>query len=235
MATHQAFILFHYVAGLSSLCFGAAALVSRKGSYIHAKSGFVFAVSMLLMLASAAYLEALRSEAANTYGTIFAGYLIATSWMTVKRKQKKPGVFEFNAMLVALVVGGLALSLGLKASHNEIGTLHNQPAGLYYFFAGFAVFCALFDLRMILRGGLSGAQRIARHLWRMCFALLMAAGSFFLGQQKLFPEFVREHYINVVPVIAVLLVMIYWLIRLLFKNRKNINSTGNSNLFINDY
>jgi len=31
---------------------------------------------------------------------------------------------------------------------------------------------------VILRGGLVGAQRVARHLWRMCFGLFIAVGSF---------------------------------------------------------
>jgi hypothetical protein len=34
---------------------------------------------------------------------------------------------------------------------------------------------------MLLRGGVVGTQRVARHLWRMCFGLFIAAGSFFLG------------------------------------------------------
>jgi hypothetical protein len=34
------------------------------------------------------------------------------------------------------------------------------------------------DLRMLLRGGLFGAQRIARHLWRMCFGLFIARDLF---------------------------------------------------------
>jgi hypothetical protein len=37
------------------------------------------------------------------------------------------------------------------------------------------------DVRMLLRGGVLGAKRIVRHLWRMCFGLFIAAGSFFLG------------------------------------------------------
>jgi hypothetical protein len=40
---------------------------------------------------------------------------------------------------------------------------------------------ALGDIRMLVRGGVLGTKRIARHLWRMCFGLFIAAGSFFLG------------------------------------------------------
>jgi hypothetical protein len=33
-------------------------------------------------------------------------------------------------------------------------------------------------------GGIFEAKRIARHLWRMCFAMFIAAGSFFLGRSN---------------------------------------------------
>ena len=36
------------------------------------------------------------------------------------------------------------------------------------------------------------AQRIARHLWRMCFAFFIATGSFFLGQQDILPKAVQR-------------------------------------------
>jgi hypothetical protein len=37
------------------------------------------------------------------------------------------------------------------------------------------------DVRMLVRGGVFVTKRIARHLWRMCFGLFIAAGSFFMG------------------------------------------------------
>ena len=75
------------------------------------------------------------------------------------------------------------------------------------------------DLRMILRGGASGPARIARHLWRMCAALFIASGSFFLGQQKVMPTFMQGSPWLFVPVIAPLLLMIFWLIRIRFIRR----------------
>jgi hypothetical protein len=37
------------------------------------------------------------------------------------------------------------------------------------------------DVPMLVSGGVSGAKRIVRHLWRMCFGLFIASGSFFMG------------------------------------------------------
>ena len=71
---------------------------------------------------------------------------------------------------------------------------------------------------MILRGGVFGKHRIARHLWRMCFALFVAAASVFLGQPQVFPALMREGQVLFVPVVLVVAVLFYWLIRVLFTN-----------------
>lgn len=62
-------------------------------------------------------------------------------------------------------------------------------------------------------------QRIARHLWRMCLAMLIATTSFFLGQQKVFPDSLRGSSVLFVPVLVVLAVMIFWMIRVRLRNR----------------
>ena len=54
------------------------------------------------------------------------------------------------------------------------------------FTASIPLLAAIGDLRMLLRGGISGTSRITRHLWRMCYGLFIATGSFFLGQQQVF-------------------------------------------------
>ena len=71
---------------------------------------------------------------------------------------------------------------------------------------------------MLVRGGISGAQRIARHLWRMCFGLFVASGSFFLGRQRIFPEFVRKSNVLIFLTILPLILLIFWLIRVRFTN-----------------
>jgi hypothetical protein len=72
------------------------------------------------------------------------------------------------------------------------------------------------DLKMIYRGGVSGAQRIVRHLWRMCFAMFIATTSFFLGQAQVFPQPVQESSVLFLPVIVVVLLSGYWFIRVKF-------------------
>jgi hypothetical protein len=70
------------------------------------------------------------------------------------------------------------------------------------------------DLRMLMRGEISGTARLARHLWRMCFAWFIATGSFFLGQQQVIPPALRKQALLVPLAIMPLVLLIYWLMRL---------------------
>ena len=75
---------------------------------------------------------------------------------------------------------------------------------------------ALGDIRMLLTAEMEWTHRIARHLWRMYFALWIAAAAFFLGQSDEFPEALRIIPLLCTPVLLVLLLMFYWLVRVLF-------------------
>jgi hypothetical protein len=59
---------------------------------------------------------------------------------------------------------------------------------------------------------LQGAPRLARHLWRMSFALALAAFSFVPRLAKSIPPSVRLPAMFA-PVLIVLVTMVYWLWR----------------------
>jgi hypothetical protein len=52
----------------------------------------------------------------------------------------------------------------------------------------------------------------------MCFGLFFATLSFFLGQQQVFPAFLRDSMFLTILAFLPLPVMIYWLIRVRFGN-----------------
>lgn len=68
---------------------------------------------------------------------------------------------------------------------------------------------------MLLRG-IAGTKRLVRHLWRMCFGLFIATGSFFLGQQQVFPRAVRGSALLLILGIFPLFVLLFWFIRVRF-------------------
>jgi hypothetical protein len=78
---------------------------------------------------------------------------------------------------------------------------------------------AIGDLRAIRSGGLRGSRRLARHLWRMCFGLFIATGSFFLGQMKFIPEPVRIVPLLLVLAFAPILFLFYWMWRVRVRGR----------------
>jgi len=211
-------LLVHVSAGIVGILSGAAALSFRKGSPRHAQAGKGFVVSMLIMAASAVYLAFRKQQMGNVLGGTFAFYLIVTAWATARRKDGETRIFDWGALLVPLVAGiGLWIS-GLQAVRSHTDSNDGVPLGMHFFLGSVLLLAAVGDVRMLLRGGVFGAQRIVRHLWRMCFGLFIASGSFFLGQQQVFPVFIRKTNVLFVPALLPLLLLIFWLLRLRFTN-----------------
>jgi uncharacterized membrane protein len=209
-------LVLHICAATITVPSGSAALLFRKGSRRHRAAGNVFFISMLIMSASGAYMGFMKQQTINVVVGVLTFYLVATAWAAVKRKEGEIGLFEFAAMLVASAVGAAALIFGSEAANSATGLKDGFPAAGYFVFGSVALFSAAGDVRMVLRGGVSGRQRIARHLWRMCFALLIAALSLFLGKQQHFPEAIRKTHLLNVPIILIAVSMIFWLVRVRF-------------------
>ena len=217
-AAAEAILILHIGGASLGLLSGAVALSVRKGGRLHRIAGNVFFVSMLTMTAIGACVAPFlpQPQRGSAIGGIITFYLVATAWATVRRREGTIGRFEIAALLVAIGAASADVMLGLQAADSPTGMLEGAPAQAYFVFASIAGLAAAGDLRMIVRGGLRGAQRIARHLWRMCVALLIAAFSFFLGQQQVFPESLRGSFWLFVPEIVVLGLLIFWLCRVFF-------------------
>ena len=212
-------VVLHIFMGSVALLSGGAALIFRKGERWHINFGSVFFGSMLGMSASGAFLAFMKGERINIVVGILTFYLVATAWATVRKGEGKFGLFEIAACPVALAVGIWGITLGVEALNSELGYLDGDPSipfGAYFFFGSMAILAGLLDIKMFARKGVFGKQRIARHLWRMCFALLIAAASLFLGQSQVFPEAIQDSFVLVAPVLIVLILLFFWLIRVLF-------------------
>jgi uncharacterized membrane protein len=212
-------LILHIAGGGVGLLSGAAALVFRKGERWHRRAGNVFFVSMLTMSAIGASVSPFLHKGLDALVGVFTFYLVATAWVTIRRPEGRIGRFETGAFLVALGVVAANLTFGALAADSPTGLVGGYPPTAYHVFAAIVALAAALDLSVILRGGVSGAQRIARHLWRMCVALFIAAASLFLGQQQLFPASVRGSAMLFVPEIAVLGLLIFWLLCVRLTNR----------------
>jgi len=209
-------LALHICSGVLGFLSGAAAISFRKGSRNHGLAGKIFVITMLSLAASGVYLAVAKSQPGNVLGGVLTFYLVSTAWMTARRTGEETGIFDWSALLVASTLGAAAITWGLEAASSATGLKYDYPAGPYFFLGAVAVVAAIGDLHMLLGQGLSGAQRVARHLWRMCFALFIAAASIFLARQHLFPDFLRKTGVLFLLSFLPLLLMIFWLVRVLF-------------------
>jgi predicted membrane protein DUF2306 len=207
---------FHIGGGAIGLLSGFLALALRKGSRRHRVAGRVFVVSMMCMGGAAAWLAVVKSQPSNVLAGTLTFYFVATAWVTVRRRPEETSKFDWVALLVPLAVGAVMVTNGMQALNSPTGSKYGAPAGMHFFLGAIALSAAAGDVRMLLRGGVFGTQRIARHLWRMCFGLWIAAGSVFLARQQLFPAFLRNtgalYFLTALP----LVMMIFWLVRIRF-------------------
>jgi len=218
--TYSPSLLAHIVGGIIGVVSGSTALLSRKGSYVHRLSGKVFGVSMLGMAASGGFLALLKGQHFNVLAGLLTCYLVATAWLTVRRKANEVGRAEVGFLLMALITGATAVFWAFKFSKPGAG-----PVGAYFVFATIAFLFGIGDIRMLIRGGVAGSKRLARHLWRMGVALFVATGSFFLGtagdpvlrktglRARLFTKEIRATHLPDIPVLLVVILTFYWLIR----------------------
>jgi hypothetical protein len=224
-------LLLHIIAGTLGMLSGFVAVFLLKGSRRHGLAGNVFVIAMLCLSASGAILAVMKSQPGNILGGTLTFYLVATAWMTARRRDGQPGIFDWGALLVVLAVAACQLTFGVEAASSQTGLKYGYPPWPYFFMGSVALLAATGDVRILVRRGISGTPRIARHLWRMCFALFIAASSIFLARQQIFPALMRKTGALVLLSFLPLILMIFWLVRVRFTKayeRKTVPLTINS-------
>jgi hypothetical protein len=194
-----------------ALVSGAIAAAMRKGGTGHGRAGSWFVGAMLVLGITAAILEPLRPVPGSPLGGILVCYFVLTAWVAARRRDGGTGLFEKIACVLALGGGAVIMWAGFAGEATT-------PAGRgpIFVFGTVCLLAGLLDLNAILRRKLTPAQRLSRHVWRMCVAFFIATGSFFLGQQDVMPEAVRGSLWLFVPAFAPFALMLFWLVRLRF-------------------
>jgi hypothetical protein len=230
-------LIVHICGGTVGLLSGTAAMFFRKGSPGHVRAGKVFVVSMLTMAIFAVYLAILRHQPNNIGGGILTFYLIGTAWLTARRRDGETIRFDWVVLLMPLAIGILLWMIGIKVLRSGVGSPDGVPVGMMFFMGSVCLLAAAGDVRMLLRGGVAGAKRITRHLWRMCFGLFIASGSFFLGPQNRplrllsnvglgqhLPAALFSTTSYLILTVLPLILLIFWLVRVRFANAYNVKS-----------
>ncbi|MGA7839441.1 MAG: hypothetical protein WBS17_14825 [Candidatus Acidiferrales bacterium] len=222
-------LLVHIAGGTVGLLSGTAAMLFRKGSARHALAGRIFVVAMLTMASFAAYLAVVRHQPSNIGGGIFTFYLILTAWLTARRRDGETQRLDWFLLLIPLALGTLTWMNGVAIVRSGVDSPDGVPVGMSFFMGSVMLLAAAGDVRMLAGGGVVGAKRIARHLWRMCFGLFIAAGSFFMGPSNrplrlltaagLGPHLSPALFstgVYLVLTLLPLILLVYWLVRVRF-------------------
>jgi hypothetical protein len=187
----------------------------------------LFVYAMLVMGISASTLSLRNSP---TDGNLMAGlmtaYFVGTALTTVR--PPSPWTRRFNGAALTVVVGLALVAIvgGVKAFNStrvSPGGVPFRTIGVMSFvLATVMILAAAGDVR-ILRSGLPrGGPRLARHLWRMCFALFIAAGSFFSIRERvarILPEPFTTGPMRALPILLLFGAMFYWLWRVRDRRR----------------
>lgn len=202
-------IPLHVIGGAIAIVSGFVALYALKGGRLHRKSGTIFVYAMLVMSLSGAVIAVGRAGAAmNIPAGLVTAYLVITSLLTVHPPSAGSRRVERGAMLAAFALGLASIaSAFVSAGRGNTGFVFPL-----LMFGVLALSAGVGDRRMLRAGGLQGAARLKRHLWRMCVALSIAAASFFLGPVRRIPEPLRIPALRLIPLV-VLVTMAYWLWR----------------------
>jgi hypothetical protein len=146
-------------------------------------------------------------------------YFVTTALLTVRPRGPEARRIDVAAMAFALTVAILAFKTGFGLA----GTRRPEMFPMFIFGA-VGLLGAAGDLRLIRADGIQGPRRITRHLWRMCFAMWVAAASFFWGPPNRIPEIIRIPALLPIPVLTPIVVMLYWLWRI--RIRKKVPAIG---------
>ncbi|MEX0691422.1 MAG: hypothetical protein WD043_06235 [Gemmatimonadales bacterium] len=210
----------HFAAGLVSIIAGTIALAVTKGGRLHKRSGLVFTWAMVVLGLTAAGIGTYEHVPSQVFAGLLVVYMVLTAMTTVK---PLPGIGQrvnLGLMVLAFAYAAANLYGGVTEWLDPTVTVVGRPRVVPPLFIGTVMLlAAVGDLRAIRAGGLRGPRRLARHLWRMCFALFIATGSFFLGQMKFIPEPVRIVPLLLVLAFAPLLFLFYWMWRVRVRGR----------------
>ena len=210
----EALLVLHIGGGTVGLISGAVALAVRKGGRLHSLAGRVFVGAMLTMAGIGATVAPFMGDRVSTVAGLMTLYLLISAWLTVKRRPGQIGRIEPFAALVPLGVALAGMTFIIMASKDPSGTIDGQPPSAFYVFVIVGAIAAAADLKLVLRHGIAGPERLARHLWRMCTALFVAAGSLFLGQPQVFPAAIRHSSLMFVPALTPLVLLVFWMVRI---------------------
>ena len=207
-------LVFHVLMGTGAFVSGLIAIGARKGGRWHRSAGVIFVYTMVAMGLSGVAIAVYQGKADVAAGAL-ASYLVFTGWTTLKPLPGAGTGTDVALMALAFLFGASAIGNAFTALASPGNTLHGVPAGMFFFLGTATLLAGIGDFRVLRAGGIHGSRRIARHLWRMCFGLFIATGSFTaqLVMMKFMPPAFRSMAVILFLAAGPLVVLLYWMWR----------------------
>ena len=207
------FLMIHVAVGMIALVAGFTAIAARKGGQLHRRGGLVFVITMIATGITAAGISVYEGKSAA--GGVITAYLIFTAYTTINPLRRAGQQLDIALLAVALLLAVWGYSNAFTVLGMPGRQIEGVPAGMLFFMATITMLAAIGDLRMILARGIRGTRRIARHLWRMCFGLFIATGSFVaqLAGMEFLPAPFRSLTTILLLSTTPLVVLVYWMWR----------------------
>lgn len=212
----QGLLPVHIVAGGLAIVLGGIALLASKGGMLHRKSGLLFVYAMVTMGISGSILALRNGFNPNVLGGLTSAYFAITALTAVRPVSAWSRRLDLGAMALAFGIALVEIGIGVSVVGSRHLTINGVPVAMLFFLATITLLAGSGDVRVMRSGHFRGAPRLRRHLWRMCFALFIAAGSFFSIRArvaKILPEPFLSAPMRALPVALVFAAMFYWLWR----------------------
>ena len=208
-------LILHIAGGAIGILTGWIASASRKGQKLHRISGQTFFVAMFVSYLIAACVAPFLNDGArpNTVAGILALYLLFSGVAAARRRQFKASQAERIGLLFALFITAMGAWFAFESFLGPAGNIDGSPPEAFAVFIIMGCFAIIGEVRVLMRGQLSNADRIKRHLWRMCASFFIASGSFFVGQPQVFPVWFNETPLPDLLSFAPIIIMIYFMLR----------------------
>lgn len=204
----------HIVTGTLAVSSGLLGLFVRKGSMTHRIAGRVFTCAMILLGLTGIALAQQVPMAISAIAGAAIIHLVITGLLAARSKTYASQLIDSAAPIASLAIGLTSLAFAWEAWESATGLKDGFSATPYGFFGVLMLFVATLDLKYRLVANTTIAARRYRHIWRMSFALFIAAGSLFTGPgATAFPAWLQASGLLSVPEPLILLTMIYWLVR----------------------
>jgi hypothetical protein len=195
-----------------------------------------FVYAMLTMGISGSIL-ALRISLTNVnvLGGFMSAYFVVTALTTVRPVTPWTRRLNAAALALAIVLATVDVALGFQAWAAPRHTLNGVPFFMPFFLAVVTASAAIGDVRVLRNAAMRAGPRLSRHLWRMCFALFIAAGSFFSIRArvaKVLPEAFTTPSMRALPILLIFASMFYWLWRVSGRTSRVLAEIRDSGRFI---